>query len=66
LKTDYAFEYSFLLLLRGEFERGWPLYEGRWNAARFCLAEAKLPPADVGRTTAGWPARADPRRARLR
>ena len=38
LQPDYAeakFNYSLLLLLLGDFERGWPLYEARWNQPGF-------------------------------
>ena len=31
--AEVKWGYSFLLLLRGEMERGWPLHEARWDAA---------------------------------
>ena len=37
LEPNYShakFNLSLLLLLRGDFEQGWPLYEARWNAFR--------------------------------
>lgn len=51
LQPDYAeakFNYSLLLLLLGDFERGWPLYEARWNQPGFAQRPFSQPLWDGG------------------
>jgi tetratricopeptide (TPR) repeat protein len=52
-ESDKAkFHYSILLLLSGEFERGWPLYEARWKMTS--TGERQFPqPAWDGECVAG-------------
>jgi tetratricopeptide (TPR) repeat protein len=50
-RSDFAqakFNESLLLLLRGDYERAWPLYEARWASARLPEREFPQPRWDGG------------------
>jgi tetratricopeptide (TPR) repeat protein len=57
IRPDYAeahFERACVLLSRGDYARGWPLYEWRWKCAnRFAMGEERhfLEPLWLGETT---------------